>query len=127
MPRIRLLHEELTDAVIGAFFKVYNTLGYGFLEYLYSLALEYELVARGHRVAREVAVTVMYESIELGKQRLDMIVDDVLVVECKATPRLAEFAERQIYNYLRATKLEVGLLLHFGPQPRFERILCARK
>jgi len=119
-----LILERLTHSVIGAFFEVHNALGFGFLEYLYNAALERELVARGHFVGREVAVPVLYKGKELGRQRLDMIVDGMLVVETKSTYELHKAATRQVYNYLRATRLEVGLLLHFAPHPRFYRVVC---
>jgi len=125
--RIRLIEERLTHSVIGAFFDVYNTLGYGFLEHLYVRAMEEELHARGHRVAREVSVRVMYNGIVLGLQRLDLIVDDKIVVEAKASSELHKSASRQLYNYLRATNLKLGLLLHFGPEPTFHRIICPIK
>lgn len=118
-----LLEERLTHSVIGAFYAVYNTLGYGFLEHVYILALERELLARGHRVGREVGVQIMYKGEELTYQRLDMIVDDTLVVEAKSTPRLPPSAARQLFNYLRATRLQVGLLLYFGPKPNFYRLV----
>jgi len=66
MPRVELIEERLTYSVIGAFFDVYNTLGFGFLEHLYVMALERELLARGHRVAREVGVSISYKGEELG-------------------------------------------------------------
>lgn len=122
-----LIQEQLTRSVIGAFFEVYNTLGFGFLEHLYVAALERELLGRGHRVNRELSVRVMYKGEELGAQRLDMVVDDVLVIETKSTSSIAEIAPRQVYNYLRATNLEVGLLLHFGPKPKFYRVLCENR
>jgi GxxExxY protein len=124
MARRELIHERLTHSVIGAFYEVYNVLGFGFLEHLYVMALERELSARGHRVGREVWVPVTYKGEELGKQRLDMIVDDTLLIETKSTYELHRAAERQVYNYLRATKLELALLLHFGPRPRFYRVLA---
>ena len=119
-PSLRL--EDLIYSVIGAFFEVYNTLGYGFLEHLYLKALERELLARGHNVAREVWVTVMYKGEELGKQRLDMVVDDCIVIEIKSTHDLQKNSTRQLFNYLRATDLTAGILLHFGPEPRFFRV-----
>lgn len=122
-----LIEEALTHSVIGAFFEVYNTLGFGFLEHIYVMALQRELIARGHRVAREVGVSVMYKGEELGNQRLDMLVDAKLVVETKSTYELHKAAQRQVYNYLRATGLEVGLLLHFGPEPRFYRLIYRAK
>lgn len=112
--------------MIGAFYEVYNTLSHGYLESIYLAALERELLVRGHRVARELSVRVMYKGEEIGMQRLDMVIDDVLVVEAKSTHTLHESASRQLYNYLRATNLEVGLLLHFGPKAQFFRIVCEK-
>ena len=118
-----LFEKRLTHSVIGALVEVYNNLGFGFLEHIYVMALERELLERNHRVAREVAVRVLYKGHELGEQRLDMIVDDKLVVETKSTFELHKSANRQVYNYLRSTHLEIGLLLHFGPEARFQRMI----
>jgi GxxExxY protein len=114
-----LIEEELTRSVIGAFFHVYNALGFGFFESVYAAALEHELRKRGHHVAREVSVQIRYKGIILGIQRLDMVVDDKLIVETKSTQELQNAAARQVYSYLRASNLMVGLLLHFGPEPGF--------
>ena len=119
----QLIEEYLTESVIGAFYEVYNTLGFGFLEQVYVTALERELRARDHVVAREVWVPVSYKGEEISRQRIDMIVDERLVVEAKSTHDLHKSAPRQVYNYLRATRLEVGLLLHFGPEPAFYRLV----
>ncbi len=127
MERGKLIEEGLTQSVIGAFFEVYNTLGFGFLEHIYVMALERELRNCGHNVAREVAVRVTYKGEHLGTQRLDMIVDDRLVVETKSTYQLHPVAIRQLYNYLRGTNLEVGLLLHFGPVPKFYRQILTKE
>lgn len=116
-----LLEEQTTEAIIAAFYEVYNTLGFGFLEYLYVMAMERELLARGHHVAREVAVPVMYKGELLSNQRLDMIIDRTVVVETKSTLELHKGARRQLCNYLKATSLEVGLLLHFGAKASFYR------
>jgi GxxExxY protein len=123
MAQIGLMQEDLTGSVIGAFFEVYNALGFGFLEHLYVMALERELLARGHQVSREIGVRVMYKGEALGMQRLDMIVDGTLVVETKSTYLLHKAATRQLYNYLRASRLDVGLLLHFGPEAHFYRVI----
>jgi GxxExxY protein len=125
MPRIGLIHEELSRSVIGAFFDVYNTLGFGFLEHVYVASLTRELRNRGHKVGREVSVPVFYKGEEVARQRLDMIVDHQLVVEVKSTETLHLGVARQVENYLRATNLEVGLLLHFGPRPQFFRAVCS--
>jgi GxxExxY protein len=116
-----LIAERLTHSVIGAFFEVYNELGYGFLEESYLIALELELAGRGHRVAREVLVPISYKGEFLRPQRLDMVVDETLIVETKSTEVLAAHANRQLQNYLKASGLPVGLLLHFGPKPKFYR------
>ena len=124
MTRDDYSNDPLTRSVIGAFYDVYNVLGFGFLEHVYVLALERELGARGHRVTREVSVRVFYKGEELCTQRIDMLVDDVLVVETKSGLDLHPSASRQLYNYLHATHLDVGLLLHFGPSPKASRIVC---
>ena len=120
-----LIEEALTEAIIGVFYEVYNTLGFGFLEHVYVLATEHELRWRGYRVNREVSVRIAYKGVDLCQQRLDMIVNDKVVVEIKSTPQLPKFAARQVHNYLKASHLEVGLLLHFGPQPAFYRLISS--
>lgn len=122
MVRGELIHERLTHSVIGAFFEVYNTLGFGFLEHVYVMALERELMSRGHSVGREVYAPVFYKGELLVRQRLDMVVERVLIVEVKSTYELHRAATRQVFNYLRATNLAVGLLFHFGPDPKVYRI-----
>lgn len=122
-----LYEERLTHSVIGAFYEVYNTLKFGLLEHFYAKALERELLWRGHRVAREVGITVMYKGEVLGQQRLDMVVDEKLVVETKSTHHLHRSATRQVLCYLRASHLKVGLLLHFGPEPAFYRLVDTDK
>jgi GxxExxY protein len=86
-------------------------------------ALERELRARSHAVGREVWVPVHYHGEEISRQRIDMVVDERLVIEAKSTQELHKSAPRQVYNYLRATRLQVGLLLHFGPAPAFYRLV----
>jgi GxxExxY protein len=123
----RLLEETLTRSIIGAFYEVYNALGFGFLEHLYVLALEQELLARGHKVSRQVSVPVFYKGRQLGAQRLDMIVDDKVIIEIKSTFDLHPAAHRQLRSYLQGTRLEIGLLLHFGPDAKFYRIVSTNK
>jgi len=121
-----LIEPDLSYAVIGAFFEVYNTLGYGFLEQLYVEALTLELRDRGHHIEREVPVAVRYKGRVIGKHRMDMVVDRRLIVEAKSSQQLPPFATRQILNYLRATDLRVGLLLPFGPEAKHHRVVCDR-
>ncbi len=118
-----LLEERLTHSIIGAFFEVHKTLGYGFRERIYVLALERELRARGYDVARDVGVMVYYRDEPLARQMLDLVVDDKVVVEVKATGHLHPTGTAQLFSYLCGTHLEVGLLLHFGRVPRFHRIV----
>ena len=118
-----ILEEALTRSVIGAFHNLHQALGFGFREYIYALALERDLGARGHRVAREVAVTVHYRGEPLARQTLDMIVDEKLVLEIKASERLHPDSTAQLFSYLCATNLEVGLLLHFGREAKVHRVI----
>lgn len=116
-----LLEERLTGQIIEGFFCTYNALGYGFLESPYSNALAIELTARGLFVRREVPIDLSYRGKKIGFHRLDMVVNDKVVVELKASEQLADASYRQLLNYLRASRIQVGLLLHFGPSPRFKR------
>ena len=121
-----LLHGAVTKSIIDSFFTVYNKLGFGFLENVYCAALAVELRRRGHKVAREVTVPVFYDGDQIARYRIDFMVDDVVVVEVKSTESLNSSDLRQLRNCLRATPLEVGLLLHFGPKPKFYRMAEAR-
>jgi GxxExxY protein len=121
--RAPLLDEALTREVIGAFYKVYNTLGYGFLESVYSKALFIELRLRGLRVEREVKAVVSYAGHRVGVFKIDLLVEGRLVLELKATRVLTPEDRRQLQNGLRATELELGLLFHFGPRPAFYRVI----
>ena len=120
-PSRRPKGDEFTRSIIGGFYAVYNELGYGVAEPLYSKALGVELRLRGHVVEREKWFNVYYKGVLLGRQRIDMIVDHAVVVENKATERLPPYVRRQIQTYLQITTLELGLILHFGPRPEFYR------
>ena len=126
MPNRPLMEEALSSSVIGAFYEVYNIFGYGFSESVYLAALEWELIRRGHKVAREVSICIWYKGDPIAWQRVDMVVDDVIIVEAKATPKLRSDASKQCYHYLRASKLEVGLVLGFGCEPEFFRLYCPK-
>jgi GxxExxY protein len=114
-------HSELTEEIIGAFFAVYNALGYGFLEKVYANALKLELERRGLKVMREFPIVVRYLGQEVGEYYADLIVNDLVIVEVKATKTLLQEHEAQLLNYLKATPYEVGLLLNFGPKPEQKR------
>jgi GxxExxY protein len=127
--RGELLEAERVHSIVAAFFTVFNYFGGGGMcEGAYTGALEYELTLRGHKVVeREVSVPVYYKGTLVARQRLDMVVDDRVIVECKATERLAPSAGPQLIGYLRATIFKVGVLLHFGPHPKFYRFVDSLK
>ena len=114
-------HADLTEKIIGAFYKVYNTLGYGFSEKVYENALAYELRKLGLKVEQQVRIVVYYESEVVGEYQADLVVNGVVIVELKAARQLADEHEAQLLNYLKATPIEVGLLLNFGPKAEIKR------
>lgn len=123
-----LLEAERVHSIVAAFFIVFNYFGGGGMcEAAYTGALEHELTLRGHKVDREVLVPVYYKGKLVARQRVDMIVDDRVIVECKATDRLPSSAGPQLIGYLRATLFQVGVLLHFGPHPKFHRFVQSHK
>ncbi|MEO5816433.1 MAG: GxxExxY protein [Gemmatimonadaceae bacterium] len=121
-----LLEKELTGAIIGAFYETYNILDFGFLEAVYKSALACELRDRGLRVRREVPVQVFYKKNQVGWHRIDLLVEGRVVIELKATALLGPTDRRQLTNYLRGTRLDVGLLLHYGPEPEVHRLVSPR-
>ena len=118
---MELLHKELTDEIIKAFFDVYNELGYGFLEKVYQNSLYIELKSRGFRVDAQKQIKVHYKGTEVGEYYADLIVNDLIILELKAADVLVKEHEWQLINYLRGTNVEVGLLLNFGIKPEFRR------
>ena len=120
-----LVDAALTRAVIGAFYDVYNGLGHGFLESVYATALCREIAERGLRVDREVAVDVHYKGAVVGHFRVDVLVESRLLLELKATPSITPVDRRQLLNYLRATRLELGLLLGFGHRATVQRVVAS--
>lgn len=116
-----MLYEEITSKIIGAFFKVYNTLGYGFLEKVYENALKLELVKLGFKVEQQKNIRVFYEGFEVGSYFGDLIVNDIIILELKAAENFCEEHEAQLLNYLKATDKEVGLLFNFGKEAKFIR------
>ena len=116
-----MLHEDITEKVIKAFYKVYNTLGYGFLEKVYENAMMIELRKMGIQAAQQQNIKVYYEAEEVGDYFADIFVENAVIVELKASKVISEEYEAQLTNYLKATPIEVGLLLNFGKQPEFKR------
>src|SRR5262245_19369166 len=117
-----LLHGEITSSIIGSFFEVHHELGFGFREYIYTRALERLLIEKGHKVEREVPVMVYFRGEPLAYERMDMVVDDKVIIESKAREPLDPDAQGQLFSGLAATDFEVGLVLHFGKKPRFYRV-----
>lgn len=121
------IEAQLTYSVIGSFYDVHHELGFGFREYVYSLALERALIAKGHRVEREVAVNLYFRGLFLTRERADMLVDRKLIVENKAGERLPPDATEQLFGYLCATIFEIGLVLHYGREARPYRVICENR
>lgn len=114
-------HEELTEKIIKAFYKVYNTLGYGFLEKIYLNAMLIELIKMGLNATKEKRVFVYNEGEVVGDYNADLTVENVVICELKTSEQLYEGDEHQLVNYLKATEIEVGLLLNFGKRPEIKR------
>lgn len=114
-----ILHKELTGSILKLFYEVYNELGYGFLEKVYQNALYNELKNNGFEVESQKQIKVYYKNIEVGEYYADLIVNDKVILELKATEAITEAHEFQLLNYLKSTNIEVGLLLNFGKNLSF--------
>jgi GxxExxY protein len=112
---------HLTSQIIGTFFKVYNTLAYGFLEKVYENALALELRNVGLKIEQQQPILVYYEAQVVGEYFADIVVNETIIVELKATRQIMREHEAQLLNYLKATRFEVGLLLNFGPKAEYKR------
>jgi len=118
---MELLHKELTDEIIKTYYDVYNELGYGFLEKVYQNSMFIELKSRGFTVEAQKQIKVHYKGKEVGEYYADLIINNLVILELKATEVIVKEFEWQLINYLRATDIEVGLLLNFGMKPEFRR------
>ncbi|HEX9200345.1 MAG TPA: GxxExxY protein [Acidobacteriaceae bacterium] len=121
--QVRGKHDDLTQKIIGVFYEVYNELGYGFLETVYREAMRLALIQAALHAAAEVPIQVRFRGELVGIFRADLIVNDTVLIELKACEALAREHESQTLNYLRATNIEVALLMNFGPTPRFKRLV----
>jgi GxxExxY protein len=119
---VGLKHFELTDSIIGVFYDVYNELGYGFLESTYAEAMVIALEQTGLKTEREVGVPVWFRGRKAGQYFADIVVDNRVILELKAARTLDKAHEAQLLHYLRATTIEVGMLLNFGLRPQFRRL-----
>jgi len=120
-------HSELTEKIIHEAFYVYNTLGYGFLEKVYENALYKRLREDGLKTEIQYPISVYFEDEIIAEYSADLIVDDKVIVELKAIKELAEIHEAQLINYLKATKIEVGLLINFGPIIQIKRKIFTKQ
>ena len=114
-------HSELTEIIIKAFFNVYNSLGYGFLEKVYENSMMIELKSLGLDCEKQKPISVFYKHLNVGEYFADIIVENKVIIELKASEGIIEEHEAQLLNYLKATDIEVGLLFNFGKQPQFKR------
>lgn len=118
-----MLHKDKTDKIINIFYQIYNELGFGFLERVYQNAMYFELKAQGLQCETEKPIKVYYKNLLVGEYRADTIVENQIILELKASSTLVYENELQLINYLKATNIEVGLLLNFGQKPEFKRKL----
>ncbi len=108
-------HQDVTQQIVDAFYAVYNSLGYGFLERVYENSMAIELRARGLKAQQQAPIQVYYRGEVVGEYFADLLIEDKIIVELKAVASLLPIHEAQLLNYLKATPFEVGLLLNFGP------------
>jgi GxxExxY protein len=114
-------HEELTERILKTFYEVYNELGHGFLEAIYEEALMMALLDSGLRAERQVAVPVFFRGRQIGTYYADVLVEGLVICELKSVRSIDPHHEAQLIHYLRATEIEVGLLLNFGVKPEVKR------
>ena len=122
MDNSQLKHRELTDKIIGTFYEVYNELGHGFIESVYENSLGIALREKGHEALQQIAVPVWFHNQKVGDFDADVLVDRSVILELKSARAIDPAHVAQLINYLRATEIEVGLLLNFGPKPEFQRL-----
>ena len=115
------LHQQLTEQIIQCFFEVYRQLGFGFLEKVYEHALMIELQRKGLHARNQQPTPVFYNGQTVGEYFADIVVEEAVIIELKAAEVLVLEHETQLINYLRATNIEVGLLLNFGKKPEIRR------
>ncbi|TRX01896.1 GxxExxY protein [Flavobacterium gawalongense] len=117
------LHKSLSDSILKAYYEVYNELGYGFLEKVYQNAMYFELKSQGFKVEAQKQIKVYYKSQLVREYFADLIIEDSITVELKACECLMDEHKAQLLNYLKATKVEIGILLNFGTTPEFKRLI----
>jgi GxxExxY protein len=121
-PEFPRANDPLTEKIIGVFYEVYNELGFGFLESVYQEAMLIALRQAGLRVSAEVPVPVSFRGSLVGVFRADLVVEERVIVELKTSEGISKMHEAQVLHYLRASAMEVGLVMNFGPDARFRRL-----
>ena len=120
---VNLLLKSITDTILKVYYEVYNELGHGFLEKVYQNAMYFELKSLGYKVEAQKQIKVYFKKQLVGEYYSDLLVEDKVIVELKSTELLMNAHVAQIMNYLKATPIEVGILLNFGEQPEFKRLI----
>jgi GxxExxY protein len=116
-----LLSSDVTDAIIKQYYRVYNTLGFGFLEKVYENSLRIALTKVGFSVKQQWPIDVHFDEEKVGDYFADLLVNDEVILEIKAADAISPKHEAQLINYLKATRVQVGLVLNFGPKAEFRR------
>jgi len=118
-----LKHGLITDQILRVFYDVYNELGHGFLESVYHRSLVMALKSVGLNVCSKVPIPVWFRGTRVGRFEADILVESCVLLELKPVRTLDSSHRAQLLNYLRATEIEVGLLLNFGEKPEFKRVI----
>jgi GxxExxY protein len=118
---MELRHRDLTEKIIQCCFKVHNTLGFGFLEMVYENALVIELSKAGLIIKQQHPIQVYYDGQTVGDYQVDILVEGKVILELKSVDRIIDIHEIQLKNYLKATGIEVGLLINFGKSVEIKR------
>jgi GxxExxY protein len=118
-----ILHKELSESILKGFYEVYNELGYGFLEKVYQNAMYFELKSQGFKVEAQKKIKVYYKDELVGDFITDLLINDAIIIELKACDTLSKAHYAQTLNYLKATNIEIGLLLNFGEKSEIKRLI----
>ncbi len=127
MPNEQFLHSDITKSIIGTFYEVYNELGHGFIESVYENSLAIALRDKGYDVYQQIAIPVWFRGTKVGDFDADILVNKLVLLELKVARSIEDAHIAQLLNYLKATPIEVGLLLNFGPRPEFKRVAFANE
>lgn len=118
-----LLHKKITEDIIKVYYEIYNELGFGFLEKVYQNSMYFELKSRGYKVEAQKPIKVYFKNELVGEYYADLLIEDKIIIELKACEILIDAHIAQLMNYLKATEMEVGLLLNFGKEAEFKRLI----